>query len=162
MITQLYIFSPGSYVVAEEWNANFSTLYSVSLQHEESISDARTEIAFPNSDLSDVFSAVNAYANSHTVGGLAFDLYAGQEYYKSLLPTDTLSVILPVGGINGEARILLYIPANRNDIPFNVIYPGGTYNIDYGAFMFFEAGYYYVFVHDINNVATFKIISAGV
>jgi signal recognition particle subunit SRP54 len=37
MITELYTFSPSSYVVAEEWNGNFRVLYNTTLAHMEAI-----------------------------------------------------------------------------------------------------------------------------
>ena len=84
MITQLYTFSTGSYVVADEWNANFRVLYNTSLSHQDAITDAKNTIAFPLSDLSGVFSAVKGQPNSSFIPGNTVVIAPEQEYYKTL------------------------------------------------------------------------------
>ena len=128
MITQLYVFSPGSYVVAEEWNSNFRVLYQTASAHTEAIEDAYSVVAFPDSDMSGVFAQVRARDNSHFISGSAavvgVDIAAGHEYYKTLATGQDLFINIPPT-MNGEARILLQLQEDRQLMPFDAAFAGG-------------------------------------
>lgn len=164
MINELYTFSPGSFVVADEWNANFSTLNKASQQHQEAIQDANNSLAFPNSDLSNVFNAVKTQPNSFNIQGNSIDVSVEQEYYKTLTSGQNLLIIVP-SNMNGSVRILIKIPDNRNNIDdiFKITY-SGTKDISYGYYNYnyFRSGFYYIMIHESNNLAQVKLIWTGV
>ena len=162
MITQLYTFSAGSYVVAEEWNANFRTLYKANLAHTEAITDAYAQIAFPTSDLSDLFSAVNSQLNSFAIAGNSVTVAPECEYYKTLSSGEDLVINIPTG-LSGEARVLIRIQEDRSLLPFSVNY-SGTSSINYGfySYNYFRAGYYYIMIYETNGIAQVKLIWTGV
>ena len=162
MITQLYTFSPGSYVVAEEWDANFRTLYNVNIAHLEAITDANSTIAFPDSDLTGVYSAVRSQLNSFAIPGNTVTVAPECEYYKTLANGQDLVINIPTG-LNAEARVLIRIQDDRTLLPFSITYAGTT-DINYGFYNYnyFRSGYYYVMIYETNGVAQVKLIWTGV
>lgn len=165
MILELYTFSPSSYVVAEEWNANFNVLYTETYSHSESIVDAFQNVAFSWSDLTEIYDSVRGRQNSW---GFATtnDVYIKpeQEYYKTLSSTDRVNIHIP-DGMNAEARILIYLQQPRNVIPFMVASDyHGTVKITYGTYSYnyFRAGYYYIMIYETNGLAQLKLIWTGV
>lgn len=161
MITELYTFAPGSYVVAEEWNANFRAIDNVNKSHADAITDAQNTVAFPNSDLSGVFNAVKRQPNSHFIDGNTVVIAPEQEYYKTLSNGQDLSINVP-SGLNSQARILIQIQNNRTLLPFTVNY-SGTKKINYGFYNYnyFRAGYYYIMIYETNGLAQIKLIWTG-
>lgn len=162
MITELYTFSPSSYVVADEWNANFRTLYNANLAHLEAINDAWQNVAFPTSDLTGVFNAVRSQLNSFAISGNTVTVAPECEYYKTLASGQDLVINIPTG-LNAEARVLIRIQEDRSLLPFSVGYSGTTI-INYGFYdyNYFRAGYYYVMIYETNGVAQVKLIWTGV
>jgi hypothetical protein len=160
MITELYLFSPGSYVVADEWNANFKTLYQVNIEHSTAITDAYNNIAFPNSDLTAVFNAVKSQYNSYAIGGNTVSVSVENEYYKTLSSGEDLVINIPTG-MCGEARVLIQLQEDRSLLPFSVNYAGTTIINHYNNYAFW-AGYYYIMIYETNGVAQVKLIWTGV
>lgn len=162
MITELYTFSVGSFVVAEEWNANFRVLYDTNVAHYTALVDAQNVIAFPDSDLSDVFNAVNNQFNSFAIAGNTITVAPQSEYYKTLANGEDLAITIP-SGLNSESRILIQIQEDRTLLPFSVSYAGTTIvNYGYYNYDYFTAGYYYIMIHESNGVAQIKLIWTGV
>lgn len=165
MITQLYVFSAGSFVVAEEWNANFRVLYRETATQTEAIEDAYSIYAFPDSDLSGVFAQVRARDDSNNISGQdAVDIAAGHEYYCVLPSGKDLQINID-GSMNGEARILFKIEEDRSLLPFSAGFVGGvqgTVIIDHDNNYNFNAGYYYIMIYVTNRVAQLKLIWTGV
>lgn len=159
MITELYTFAPGSFVVADEWNANFRVLYNINLEHKDSIVDAYNEVAFPDSDLSSVFTAVNNKPNSSQIPEYAVTVGPQQEYYKTLANGRDLVINIPVG-LNSESRVLIRTQNDRSLIPFSVNY-SGTKIINHDNNNVYRAGYYYIMIYETNNVAQIKLIWTG-
>lgn len=159
MITELYTFTPGSYVAADEWNANFRTINSVNNQHAEAIVVANSELAFPNSDLSDVFAAVRSRPNSHVIDNLLVDVAPEQEYYKILSNNEVLTINV-TSGLNAEVRILIQLPDLRTDFPFVINYSGQQV-IMYGDYKYFNPGYYYIMIYETNGLLQAKFIEIG-
>jgi hypothetical protein len=162
MIISLYTFAPGSFVVAEEWNSNFRTLYNTNLAHIEAITDANSTIAFPNSDLTSLFSAVSSQPNSFAIPGSSINISPECEYYKTLGSGEDLVINIPTG-FNAECRILIQIQENRSLLPFSVSYAGTTI-INYGFYNYnsFRSGYYYIMIYESNGIAQVKLIWTGV
>jgi hypothetical protein len=168
MITQLYVFSPGSYVVAEEWNSNFRVLYQTASAHTEAINDAYATIAFPDSDMSGVFAQVRARDDSHFIPGtaavVAVDIAASHEYYKTLATGQDLFINISQT-MNGEARILLQLQEDRQLMPFDAAFAGGFQGeviINHYNNYVFRAGFYYIMIYVTNGVAQLKLIWTGV
>lgn len=159
MITELYNFAPGSYVVADEWNGNFSALYKTSLYHEEAIQDLTNSVAFPNSDLSAVFNAVRNSPNSHFIEGNSVLVSVEQEYYKTLSNSEDLNITVPLG-LNGEVRVLIKIQNLRTEFPFVINY-NGQINIYYEDYKYFNPGFYYIFMAESNGLLQVKLIEIG-
>lgn len=161
MITQLYTFSTGSYVVAEEWNANFRVLHNASLSHKEAVMDGQNSIAFPTSDLSNVFASVKSQPNSSFISGSTVVVAPEQEYYKTLSSGQDLTINIP-DDLNSEVRILIQTEEDRTLLPFIVNY-SGTKVIDYGFYNYdyFRAGYYYIMIYETNGLAQIKLIWTG-
>ena len=161
MITQLYTFSVGSYVVADEWNANFNTLYNVNLAHEEAIIDAQNTIAFPDSDLTTVFNSVRGWANSFFIGGDTVMVAPQCEYYKTLATDQDLTINIPTG-LNSEVRIVVQFPDTRPlatpPIEFNY---SGAKTVNTGDMTEYEAGVYFVFIYETNGSAQIKIVKGA-
>lgn len=156
MIIELYTFSPSSYVIAEEWNANFKVLYKANYSHLEAIEDAFDEVAFSGSDLSDLYDSIRARQNSFHVSTES-DIYVKpeKEYYKTLDTNEVLQIHIDQG-LKAEARVLLRLQENRSGEPFNILYSGtiqkNSYHISY------TPGYYYVMIYETNGVAQIKVI----
>lgn len=161
MITELYTFTPGSYVVADEWNANFRVLYKSNVAHLEAINDAWATVAFPTSDLSDVYAAVRRQPNSFAVPGNTVTLSPECEYYKTLPNGEDITINIPTG-LDAEARVLIRTQEDRSLLPFSVNYSGGTLIIDHYNNSVFWSGYYYVMIYEANGVAQVKLIWTGV
>ena len=164
MITQLYVFSPGSYVVAEEWNANFRIIYQATYSHKEAINDAYSVIAFPDSDLSGVYAQVRARGDSSFIEGNSVDIAASQEYYKTLASGEDLFIGIP-GDMNGEARIVLKLEEDRQLLPFSAAFVGGIQGmviINHSESYAFDAGCYFIMIYVTNRVAQIKVIWTGV
>lgn len=162
MITELYLFTPGAYVVADEWNANFKTLYQVNVDHSTAITDAYNELAFPNSDFTALFDAVKSQYNSYAIAGNTININTENEYYKILSSGEDLVINVPTN-MNGEARILIQVQETRTLIPFSINYAGTTY-IDFGfySYEYFRPGFYYIMIYETNGVAQVKLIWTGV
>lgn len=159
MIIQLYTFAPGSYVVADEWNANFRTLYNTNLAHVEAIQDMNNRLAFRNGDLSGVYAAVRSWPNCFEISGTAVTVAPECEYFKVLGSGEDLVINIPTG-LNAEARVLIQIQENRSLLPFSVGYSGTTIINHYNNYVF-RAGYYYVMIYETNGVAQVKLIWTG-
>lgn len=160
MITQLYTFALGSYVVADEWNANFRIIYNTNLAHVEAIQDAYNTLAFQGSDLSDVYAAVRSQPNCFEVSGTAVTVAPECEYFKVLGSGEDLIVNIPTG-LNAETRILIQIQEDRSLLPFVVNYDG-TLIINHYNNNVFWAGYYYIMIYETNGLAQVKLIWTGV
>lgn len=160
MITELYNFAPGSYVVADEWNANFRVLDKAAGEHTESITDAQNEIAFPDSDLTNLFSAVRRWADSFAIPGSTVVVSPECEYYKTLSSGEDLAISIPTG-MNAEARVLIQIQEDRSLLPFSVSY-GGNLIVDHYDNYVFWSGYYYIMIYESNGTAQVKLIWTGV
>lgn len=160
MITQLYTFSVGSYVVAAEWNANFRTIYNTNIAHYEAIQDAYNTLAFQGSDLSDVYAAVRSQPNCFEISGTVVTVAPECEYFKVLGSGEDLVINIPTG-LNAEARVLIWIQENRSLLPFSVGYSGTKIINHYNNYVF-RAGYYYIMIYEANGVAQVKLIWTGV
>jgi hypothetical protein len=161
MITEIYTFSPGSYVVAEEWNGNFRTLYQTSLAHEEAIQDYNNAVAYPNSDFTTIFESVKSKPDSWSISGDTVEVAPEQEYYKILSNSQNLNISIPDGGLNGETRILIQIPDLRTDFPFTILNYNGQKQIYYGDYKWFNPGFYYIFIAEGNGILQVKLIEIG-
>lgn len=174
MIIQLYEFSVGSYVVAEEWNTNFRTLKECCISHRLSIQDAYNEIAFPTSDLTQVFNAIKGWPN--VISNSSYDavfVKNNYEVYVGPVPSQTQVQIHIPAGMNGESRVIFTLPElMTSDAPILVYYNGvavttlkdknGDCYVDAGAYPYYNAGTYYVMIHELNGKAQVKLISTGV
>lgn len=160
MIIQLYTFSPSSYVVADEWNANFQTIYNTNILHVEAIIDAYATVAFPNSDFTDLFSSVYSQPNSYFVPGNTILVRPAQEYYKVLSSGQDLTINIPTG-LNSESRIWVQTQEDSALMPFIINY-SGTKQESYGTITSFTAGTYVLFIYETNGLAQIKITKIGV
>lgn len=160
MITQLYTFAPGSYVVADEWNANFRTIYNVNLEHTESIQDATNVLAFKNGDLTNLYDTINRQPNSFEINGSVITVMPEYEYYKILGNGEDLIINVPMG-LNAEVRILIQIQNLRTELPFIINYSGQKV-VFYGDFKYFNPGYYYIIMYETNGLLQTKLIETGV
>lgn len=159
MINKLNVFSENTYVVAEEWNANFKALSQSNKNCEEAINDANKQLAFPNGDLSGVYAAVRSKPNSSKIYGNAVQVSAEQEYYKRLGSNQQLQITIRKG-MNGEARIVVYIPDARSELPFEINY-SGTKIVSHYDYVGYNPGYYYIMIYEINGIAMIKLIWTG-
>jgi len=159
MITQLYIFSPGSYVVAEEWNANFRVLLNTNLVHQESIVDAGDIIMTTSDDYTQIYNAVNSKKNSQDVAGLSIQVLVDNEYRKSLSSGQKL--VANVGRISGEARIILQTAQDDVLQPLQINYAGGSENVvwENGIAQWYAAGMKFVFLLERNGKLYVKMIA---
>ena len=160
MIIQLYTFAPGSYVVADEWNANFRTIYNANLAHVEAIQDMNNRLAFRNGDLSGVYAAVRSWPNCFEISGTAVTIAPECEYFKVLGSGEDLAISIPAS-FNSETRIIIKTQDDRTLLPFSVSYVG-TVQTSYGEDAVFPAGIYYILIYVLNNVAQVKLIWTGV
>lgn len=159
MINKLYIFAAASYVVADEWNLNFSTLNKSNTDCAAAIIDANNEIAFEDSDLTDLYAVLNAKFNSFAISSNSVVVAPQCEYYKSLINGTDLAITIP-DGFNSESRIAIKISDNRTLLPFSISYSGNL-TIDYGDYAVFAAGIYYIMIYEVAGNATVKLIWTG-
>lgn len=173
MIIQLYQFSVGSYVTAEEWNANFRVLKDYCVEHYLSIADAYNKIAFPDSDLTQIFNKVRIWPN--VITNSSYDaVFAKNNYeiYVGPVPTQTQVQIYIPSGLNGESRIIFTLPElMTSSAPILVYYNGvavttlkdknGDCYVDAGSYQYYNPGVYYVMIHELNGKAQVKLISTG-
>lgn len=161
MITELYTFTPGSYVVADEWNANFRVLYNTNLAHLEAINDAWATVAFPTSDLTSVFNAVRSQPNSFAIPGDTVTIAPECEYYKTLSGEETLDIDIP-NGFSAESRIMIKIPDDRaiETPPYVIINYTGQIIEDSGDLESYKAGTYSIFIFESNGLAQIKVLKA--
>lgn len=159
MINQLYTFSSGSNIVADEWNVNFSIIDKSNTDCAVAIIDANDSIAFSDGDLTGVYSAVRAKNNSFLIPDYAVTISPECEYYKSLANGSDLAITIP-DGFNSESRIAIRILNNRTLLPFSILYSGNL-TINYGEYAIFAAGYYYIMIYESNNNAIVKLIWTG-
>lgn len=159
MITELYVFSPGSYVVAEEWNANFRVLMNTNLLHQESIVDANATIMKKDGDYTPIFNIVNLRINSYAVPELTAQVSVDCEYYKSLDSGEQLTI--KVGHINGEARVVIRTIENSVLKPIQINYDGGEENIVWvnGIAQWYLAGMKFIFLLERNNKLYVRMIA---
>lgn len=133
MIYELYSFSPGTFVVADEWNSNFTVLNNNANVQEEAIIDGNNELALKSGDLSGVYARTNAQPNSTIISGLSFNVTSpNQEFWlgNDLAPDQQLNI--NVQKIKGEVRILFKTDGNIRDFsPINLTYAGGSEAIDF-------------------------------
>lgn len=161
MINQLYTFTVGTYVVADEWNANFKALANSNADCVQAIEDAEVSVAFPDGDLSGVFDAVRAKPNSFAIAGDTVVVQPECEYYKSLADGEELAIQIPYG-FNAEARIAIKISNDRSLLPFSILYDGEkTVNYGFYNYNYFRAGYYYIMIYEANGLAQVKLIWTG-
>lgn len=168
MITELYTFTPGSYVVADEWNANFSVLSNVAEQHNEAVVDAYNLLAFSNSDLSTVFENVDNYINSFQFTGTSIAVLSpNMEYWQNRLETITESqqLVIRVGKINGEARVFFQTSGTRDIAlpPFLINYDGGDENINFidDSRVWQDAGIKCLLFYETNDKLNIRMVRAG-
>lgn len=159
MINQLYTFSIGSYVVADEWNANFRVIDESNKDCESAIEDAEDAVAFPTDDLTLLFNSVKNKQNSFAIAGNNVVISPQSEYYKTLANGSDLNITIP-DDFSSEARIILKTQNDRTLLPFTVSY-GGETNIRYGLDLVFPAGLYYIMIYAINGVAQIKLLWTG-
>lgn len=161
MINKLYTFSLGTYVVAEEWNANFDSINKSNIECANAINDAEAELAFPDSDLTQLFNSVRKRPDSEgftsTEQSITLNIVAGKEYYGTLTGTQDLFLSIP-RNMNGEARIAVRIDQERSQRFFDA--PGAIIND--GRFDKFRAGYYFILIYETNGLAQVKLIWTGV
>lgn len=173
MIAQLYQFSIGSYVIAEEWNANFRTLKEYCSEHIIAFQDSYDNLAFPNSDLTQVFNAVSNSLNVETNRPYdAVNVTNNKEFYVGPVPAQQQVHIYIPQGLNGESRVIFTLPElMTSDAPILVTYNGVTVSlrdktadcyVDAGSYPYYNSGLYYVMIHELNGKAQVKLISTGV
>ena len=164
MIIQLYTFAPGSYVVADEWNANFRAIYNANLAHVEAIQDMNNKLAFKNGDLSSVYAAVRSQPNCFEISGTTVTVEPECEYYKDLPDGLDLNIVIPNSGLNASVRVLIRTSNLRTLLPAIVTYNGQEVKISFGEYeyMYFPAGMYYIMIYETNGFAQAKLIWTGV
>lgn len=160
MINKLYSFTLGTFVVADEWNANFKAIADSNNACNIAIKDAEISVAFPDSDLSGLFNAVKSAPNSFEIAGNSVVVQPECEYYKALSSGEDLQIQIPKG-LNSEARVVIKTPDNRTLLPFSVLYNGQLIVNHYNNNVF-RAGYYFVLIYETNGVAQVKLIWTGV
>lgn len=168
MIIELYSFTPGSYVVADEWNTNFSVLYKTASQHNTAIVDAYNLDAFPSSDLSDVYLNVYNYMNSFQFVGTSIAILSPNvEYWQNSLETIDIGqqLVIRVGKISGEARVFFQTSGARDPglPPFVINYDGGAANIDFidDSRIWENPGIKCLLFYELNDKLNVRIVKAG-
>lgn len=159
MINQLYTFTVGTYVVADEWNANFKALANSNADCVQAIEDAEVSVAFPDDDLTQLFNAVRKKPNSFAIAGSTVIVQPECEYYKALADGEDLAIQIPTG-LNAEARIAIKISDDRDLQPFSVFYEGEL-KVNVGMGEFFSKGVYFIMIHETNGLAQVKLIWTG-
>ena len=179
MITQLYSFSIGSFVVAEEWKATFSTLHDYCVAHALAIEDAYDTLAFPDSDLTYVFSSIRRTDTNVSMNQpyISFIVDRNREYYvgspsnPDVLPPQTPVNIIIREGMEGECRVIFRLPELMTlEAPIRITYKGVVITpkdatadcyVNTGFYNYFNPGLYYVMIHEQNGKAQVKLISAA-
>lgn len=159
MINQLYTFTVGTYVVADEWNSNFKALANSNADCVQAIEDAEVSVAFPDDDLTQLFNAVRKKPNSFAIAGSTVIVQPECEYYKALADGEDLAIQIPTG-LNAEVRVAIYLPSERSLLPFSVLYDGEQV-VDYGEFDTFRQGHYFILIYETNGLAQVKLIWTG-
>lgn len=159
MIQQLYIFSGGSYVVAEDWNANFGALKTSNDNCETAITDANNALAFPDSDLTSLYTALKSQLNSFRIPGTSIVISPECEYTKALNETQELYITVPEN-FNSEARIVFSTPNTRNFIPFHFNYEGTVNYLD-DITSWQNPGMKFVFLYETNGNLYVKLITGA-
>lgn len=161
MINQLYTFTVGTYVVADEWNANFKALANSNADCVQAIEDTEVSVAFPDDDLTQLFNAVRKRPDSEaftsTEQSITLNMVAGKEYYGILTGTQDLFLSIP-RNMNGEARVAVRVDQER-DLRFFETTEGAIIND--GGFDKFRAGYYFILIYETNGLAQVKLIWTG-
>ena len=161
MINKLYTFSLGTYVVAEEWNANFDAVNKSNIECANAIKDAEVSVAFPDDDLTQLFNAIRKKPDSEaftsTEQSITLNIVAGKEYYGILTGTQDLFLSIP-RNMNGEARVAVRVDQER-DLRFFEATEGAI--IDDGGFNEFRAGHYFILIYETNGLAQVKLIWTG-
>ena len=178
MITQLYSFSIGSFVVAEEWNSNFRVLHDYCVDHTLAVDDAYQTLSFPDSDLSYVFSSIRRTDTNVRMNQpyISFIVDRNKEYYigsaanPDILPPQTPVNITIREGMEGECRVIFRIPELMTlEPPIKIKYknvivqpkdPNADCYVNTGYYDYFNPGLYYVMIHEQNGKAQVKLISA--
>lgn len=160
MIKTLYVFSPGSFVDAKEWNANFKVLYDGISAHIETIQSAQDAIAFTLADMTASFQVMDAQPNSFIIGGNSQVVQRDCEYYKSLASGQDLNITVP-RGFNGEARIIIKTTNSRVLPPIIFDYAGGESNIVWynGIAQWYNPGMKFVFICERGGKLFVKMIA---
>ena len=159
MINQLYTFTVGTYVVADEWNSNFKALANSNADCVQAIEDAEVSVAFPDDDLTQLINAVRKKPNSFAIAGSTVIVQPECEYYKALADGEDLAIQIPTG-LNAEARIAIKISDDRDLQPFSVFYEGEL-KVNVGMGEFFSKGVYFIMIHETNGLAQVKLIWTG-
>lgn len=161
MINQLYTFTVGTYVVADEWNANFKALANSNADCVQATEDAEASVAFPDDDLTQLFNAVRKKPNSFAIAGSTVIVQPECEYYKALADGEDLAIQIPTG-LNAEARIAIRLTNERSLLPFSILYDGQQ-QISFGDYehLKFRAGYYFILIYETNGLAQVKLIWTG-
>lgn len=161
MINQLYTFTVGTYVVADEWNANFKALANSNANCAQAIEDAEVSVAFPDDDLTQLFNAVRKKPNSFVIETDNQLLSAGYEYYKILADGETLTLVVDEN-MNGECRVVIKTQDDRDSPPVVV---GDSYTgekvITGLDRVKFKAGTWFLFVVEQNGTLIIKTIRHG-
>ena len=172
MITQLYNFSTGSFVVAEEWNANFRVLHDYCVAHALALEDAYQVLAFPDSDLSDIFVSIRRTPNvKMNQAYTSFMVERNTEYYVGNLPAQQPVNIVISEGMEGECRVIFNLPELMElEDPIAITYKGVRIQskdptadcyVNTGYYKYFNPGIYYVLIHEQNGKAQVKLVSAA-
>lgn len=159
MINSLYSFSPDSNVVADEWDANFRALQDNTNNCADAIVDANNAIAFPDSDLSNLFDVVESQPNSFAIPGTTVIVAPESEYYKTLSSGEDITISVPTG-LNASARIFIKTTEQRDLPPFIILYNGDKTETNMGL-PDYPAGMYMIFLYETNGLCMVKIVSAG-
>lgn len=161
MITQLYIFSPGSYVVADEWNANFRVLRDTNVLHQESIVDANNLILFQGGDYTAVYNRVNNEPNSRLAETTIQNPKVDNEYYRIIQGEQQLFVTVAPGTLNGEARIVVQTTQNNVLPPVVITYGGSQDNVVWpnGIAQWYLAGMKFIFLLERSGKLYVKMIA---
>lgn len=133
MIYELYSFSPGTIVVADEWNSNFAVLNNNAIAQEEAIIDGNNDLALKSGDLSSVYARANTQPNSYIITGLSFNVTSpNQEFWLGNELTSSQQLNINVQKIKGEVRILFKTDGSIRDFsPIVLTYAGGAEAIDF-------------------------------
>jgi len=159
MINRLNIFNEATFVVADEWNANFRVLNQSNYDCAKATEDAEAAVATPESDMTAIFNRMRSQQNSFYIQGNNVVLFPECEYFKPLASGQDVNIVIPTG-FNAEARVVLYIPDERQLLPFTISYNGNLI-VNYGGFLKFRPGVYFVMIYEIAGTAMVKLLWTG-